>query len=128
MNLRNYANSLTRSVNPNITAQWRPFVDYTVLDSAKTTVSYGDPVALTIQTQALTKAEIQHLDSMNLSTCERSAYVNGQVGALDRNDQTGGDLLLFEGATWLVSAILEGWTTAGWCKVALTKQNDGTIV
>lgn len=125
MNVRDIANRVTSRVNPNLVCQWLAYAGYDTLPSGKTSAVYSAPANLTIQTQALTKDEIQHIDAMNLSPCDRSAYVNGQVGALDREAQTGGDLLIFENATWLVTAILEGWTTAGWCKVALTKQNGG---
>ena len=123
MNLRDIANRQTKAVNPNLTAQWLAYAGYTTGPSGKTTPTYAAPANLIVQAQALTKAEIQHLDAMNLSPCDRSAYVNGQVGAIDREAQTGGDLLIFESRTWLVTAVLEGWTTAGWCKVALTQQN-----
>ena len=125
MNLRNIANAATRSINPNVVAQWSRYGGYTTAASGKTETTYAAPVAVTIQAQALTKADIQHIDALNLSPCERAVYVNAQVSAIDREDQTGGDLLVFEGRTWLVTAILEGWTTAGWCKAALTKQNGG---
>ena len=77
------------------------------------------------QVQALTKKEIEHIDNMNLSPCDRAAYVNGQLQAYDRVTQTGGDFLYFEDRWWKVMAVLEGWTTAGWCKVALVGQMRG---
>lgn len=125
MNVRNIANRVTARVNPNLGCQWLQYAGYTTSPAGKTTPVYGVPRALQIQTQALTKQEIQHIEAMNLAACDRTAYVNGEVAATDREQQTGGDLLIFEGATWLVTAVLEGWTTAGWCKVALTKQNGG---
>ena len=45
-----------------------------------------------------------------------------QLQATDRVEQTGGDLLTFEGRVWQVEAILEGWTTAGWSRAAVSKQ------
>ena len=125
MNLRNIANGMTRAVNPNITVQWRAYSGYATGESGKTTPGYAAPVSLTAQVQALTKKEVEHIDAMNLSPCERAAYVNGQLQAFDRVAQTGGDMLFFEGRWWKVMAILEGWTTAGWCKVALVGQNGG---
>lgn len=122
MNVRDMANRLTHRVNPNVTVQWRAYSGYTTGTTGKTTVTYATAVNLVAQVQALTKREIEHIDAMNLSPCDRAAYVNGQVAAYDRVAQTGGDLLIFEGRTWKVMAILEGWTTAGWSKVALVQQ------
>lgn len=125
MNLRNIANRMTSGVNPNITVQWRAYQAYSTLPSGKTAPSYAAAAPLTAQVQALTKKEVEHIDAMNLSPCERAAYVNGQLQAFDRVAQTGGDMLFFENRWWKVMAILEGWTTAGWCKVALVGQNGG---
>lgn len=125
MNLRNIANRFTSTVNPNITVQRHAYSGRSLSPSGKPTASYADPAPLVAQVQALTKKEVEHIDNMNLSPCDRAAYVNGQVNAFDRVAQTGGDLLEFEGKLWLVMAILEGWTTAGWTKVALVQQNGG---
>lgn len=125
MNLRQIANRQTSAINPNLAVQLYAYAGYAVGASGKTTASYADPVSLTAQVQALTKKEVEHIDSLNLSPCERAAYVNGQVQAFDRVAQTGGDMLFFENRWWKAMAILEGWTTAGWCKVALVGQIDG---
>ena len=123
VNLRAIANRATSTINPNIPAIWKASTGYTTGTAGKTVPSYAADVQLIVQAQALSKAEIQHIDAMNLSPCDRAVYVNGQVNAVDREAQTGGDLLVFEGRTWLVVAILEGFTTAGWCKIAVTQQN-----
>lgn len=125
VNLRNIANRFTSAINPNLTVQRHAYTGYTRSASGKVKASYAAPVAIVAQVQALTKKEVEHIDSMNLSPCDRAAYVNGELNAFDRAAQTGGDLLEFEGAFWLVMAVLEGWTSAGWCKVGLTKQNGG---
>lgn len=125
VNLRAIANRFTSTVNPNISVQRHAYTGRTLSTSGKPTPSYAAAAPLTAQVQALTKKEVEHIDNMNLSPCDRAAYVNGQVQAFDRVDQTGGDLLEFEGKFWLVMAVLEGWTTAGWCKVALVQQNGG---
>lgn len=122
MNLRAIANRATSTVNPNISVQWRRYEGYDTLPNGKASISYADPVPVVAQVQALSKKDVEHLDAMNLSTCERAAYVNGQLQAFDRLASTGGDMIYFENQWWKVMAILEGWTTAGWCRVALTAQ------
>lgn len=125
INVRAIANRYTSTVNPNLTVQWRKYRGYKTLPGGKTAPSYATAAGLVAQVQALSKKEIEHIDSLNLSPCERAAYVNGQLQAFDRVAQTGGDLLYFENRWWKVMAILEGWSTAGWCKVALVGQNGG---
>lgn len=127
VNLRAAANRLTSGINPNITAMLRTYTGFSVNAAAKATPTYADPVPITVQVQAISKRELQHLDAMNISNCERAVYANVQLQATDRLTQSGGDLLQFEGAVWLVAAILEGWTTAGWCKAALTRQMDAPV-
>lgn len=124
MNLRAIANAATRTVNPNLTVSWRAYSGYSISAAGKAVPTYAADVPLVAQVQALTRKEVEHIAAMNLSPCDRAAYVNGAVAAYDRVAQTGGDLLVFEGVVWKVMAILEGWTTAGWMKVALVQQND----
>jgi hypothetical protein len=129
INLRASANRMTSAINPNMVVQWQAFAGYATGPDGKTAAAYTAPVALIAQVQALSKAEIEHIDALNLSPCERAIYCNGQLQAFDRAAQTGGDLLFFEGRQWLVMAILEGWTATagggGWCKAALTGQMGG---
>lgn len=124
MNLNALANRIATTVNPNIWATWQQSQVPTVLASGKTTPNYAAGLAIIVQAQELTIADLKHVEAMNLGTVERAVYANAQLGATDRLAQTGGDLLTFEGAVWLVVAILEGWTTAGWCKAGLVRQLD----
>ena len=114
---------MTSAINPNLSVIRYAYAGKTIAASGKPKATYAAGVPMTAQVQALTKKEVEHIDNMNLSPCDRAAYVNGQINAFDRVAQTGGDLLEFEGRFWLVMAILEGWTTAGWSKVALVQQN-----
>jgi hypothetical protein len=125
VNVRALANNITSGINPNISVTLRAFQAYSVLPSGKATPSYAAAVTVVAQVQALSKREIQHLDAMNISNCERGIYINGQLQAFDRLAQSGGDFLFFENQWWRVDAILEGWTTAGWCRAALTRQMSG---
>lgn len=125
MNLRNIANAVTSRVNPNLIAQWLSYAGYTVSPSGKTVPVYAAPANLQIQAQAITTQDLQKIDAMNLSQIERVILVSAQVQAVNRENQTGGDLLVFENATWLVSGILEDWSTSGWMRIALTRQNGG---
>lgn len=128
VNVRTIANALTRSINPNIGATVRRYTGETTAASGKRAANYAAPTPLVVQAQALSKKEVDHLNSMGISNATRAAYANGQLAAMDRKTQSGGDLLQFENIVWLVGAVLEGWTTAGWCKVALIQQLGEPIV
>lgn len=131
MNLRAIANRATSRVNPNVAATLKRSIGWTTDAAYHRTPAYAAPETITVQAQALTKEDIKHLDALNMSAAELAIYANTQLGAVDRTTGTGGDIVTFGGApvppalqnsTWLVTAILEGWTTAGWCKAALTRQ------
>ncbi len=124
VNLRRLANVATSRINPNITIGLRRYAGWTVSDDGGRTPAYDESVPIVGQVQALGKKDIDHLAMLNISDCERMVYVDAQLQATDRKEQTGGDLLTFEGRTWLVVAIMEGWTTAGWSRAAVSKQMD----
>lgn len=124
VNLRRIANRATSRINPNLSVDWRAYSGSTVAADGSRTPSYGAPVAIVAQVQALSKKDFEHLAALNISDCTRSVYADVQFQPVDRVSQKGGDLLEFEGAVWLVRAALEGWTTAGWSRVAVSKQMD----
>lgn len=125
MNLRAIANGRTQAVNPNIAATVRVSTGYATALNGKPVPSYAEPSPVMIQAQALSKKEVEHLDSMNISNATRAIYANRSLTGVDRVKQSGGDLLTFGGDVWLVVAVLEDWSlTAGWCKVAVARQKD----
>ena len=124
VNLRAAANRLTSAINPNVTATLYVSHGYVTNAAGKPIPAYDPPAQLIVQTQALTKRELEHLAEMNISDATRSVYANRQLTGVDRVQQSGGDLLDMADGRWLVTAVLEGWTTAGWCKAALTRQLD----
>lgn len=130
INLRAAANVLTSTVNSNLTASARICVGYGKDVAFNRTPQYAPAAPVVIQVQALSKKEIEHLDALNISNATRAAYANIQLTAVDRVEQSGGDLLDFtdpetgKPVTYLVIAVLEAWGPE-WCKVALAKQRDG---
>lgn len=121
MNLRTTANRLTRRVNPNMAAQVKVCTGYTTSASGKRAPAYAATANLTIQMQALEKSEIEHLDALNFSHCTTAIYADRVLTGVDRTTQSGGDLILVGGDTWLVTTVLEQWS-GQWCKVAATRQ------
>lgn len=124
VNLRTRANVLTSRINPNISIGYRRYEGYGRNPDGTTAPQYEPQVSVVAQVQSLGKKEVDHLSSLRISNCERMVYVNFQLQATDRVAQTGGDLLVFEGSVWQVEAVLEGWTTAGWSRGAVSRQMD----
>lgn len=125
MNLRGVANRLTSAINPNQPARVYVSAGYVTDAAGRQTPAYRrDDTDSLVQVQALTKKELEHLAELNISDATRGCYANRQLTGVDRVLQSGGDLLDMSDGRWLVTAVLEGWTTAGWCKVALTRQLD----
>lgn len=132
MNLRNIANRSTQRINPNLPATVTKNLGYSTSASGHRTPTFGAPIAVIVQFQALTKKEVEHLDALNVAGTEMAAYVDMQLSSPDRTTSGGGDFITFgttatipielRGTQWWVTFVLEGWTTAGWCKVGLTRQ------
>lgn len=132
MNLRAIANAATRRVNPNLAVMLQRSTGYTTADDGTQVPTYSAPAPLTIQMQALTQKELEHLDRLNISDGQASVFANTRLSSVDRPSQSGGDLLTFgseatipadlRGSVWLVVAQLEYWPTSGWGKVAVTAQ------
>jgi len=132
MNLRALANRASSAINPNIVATFKRSTGFIISADGLQVPTYAADAPITVQVQALTQSEIQHLDRLNISNGQASVYANTQLSSVDRPSQSGGDLIVFgtdaktpaalQGQTWLVVAVLEGWVGSGWCKAAITSQ------
>mgnify|MGYP001617856700 CR=1 FL=1 len=129
VNIRPVANMMIQSINPDVQATVRRSTGYTTLPSGKRTPTYADS-PITLQVQALSKSEIQHLDGLSIQGTARAIYFDGAVFGLVRAQQKGGDVIIFpagtlpEGDEWLCVHVLEQWSP--WGKVAIVLQNPGT--
>lgn len=132
MNLRSIANSATRSINANIAVTLKSSTGFTVDSAGNPVPTYAADETITVQVQALTQSELQHLNSIDISNGQGSMYADRMLTSVDRPTQSGGDIVVFgtgvdtpvalRGQTWLVVAVLEGWAGGTWCKVAITSQ------
>ena len=126
-NLRAIANSVTRSINPNIPATLFVSVGDTVVNFKQ--VPGYNQAAVLAQVQPLSSKDVWLLNSLNIQGAEKAVYLNGTALAINRVKQLGGDLLVFaagvvpEGTTWKILASLEQWGTT-WCKIAVILQDD----
>jgi hypothetical protein len=125
MNLRGMANSLTQNVNPNISITWRKSTGYET-DTARKRIPKFSDTTVQGQVQALSATDLKHVDGLNITGVMRSVYLYGDVEGINRQNQQGGDLLVFPQApgapdsTWLVATVVETWPD--WCHVIATLQ------
>lgn len=129
MNLHNIVRGAISSVNPDILGTVRRNAGtYSTSAAGKQTPNYLPDVSNVImQIQPLSSRDLKTLDALNITDIDLAVYVNGEVSGVDREQGKGGDLLLFNGNWWLVTAVLEAWAgpvRAGWTKAGVTKQRD----
>ncbi len=134
LNLRNIANSVTRTVNPNVWATIRHSTGYTTGDDGTQVPSFTE-FAVPVQVQPITTGDIQKLEALNIQGVHRAIYVSAEVEAQIRVDKQGGDQIVFPAGvmpedndsptTWIVTAVLEVFGNR-WRKIAVTLQNSYT--
>lgn len=116
------------TINPFVSATVKRSAGYSTDAAGHRTPSYTT-FQISTQIQALTYTDISHLDSLNIQGVRRAIYLTGNVRAIVRVDQAGGDIIVFpdgtlpEGNTWLAAVALEAWPD--WVKVAIVLQ-DGS--
>lgn len=129
-NLRAAANSVTRVINPNISATLY-VSNGNIIDANYVQQPNYVPYPMQAQVQALTSGDLRMLDALNIQGAQKTVFLNGVALGVVRIKQRGGDILLFgeggppEGNVWLVKASLEQWGRT-WAKVAIALQ-DQTI-
>lgn len=127
MNLNSIASRSTRAVTPPSRAFLSVSTGYTSNPDYSRSPTY-DVFPVTVDVQALSSSQIEHMDALNIQGILRVAYFNGVIEGLDRPAGKGGDLLTFtsgglNGTTWLCVQSSENWDTAGWCKVVIQLQS-----
>jgi hypothetical protein len=120
MDLRGIANGVSNAVNPNIIVTVTRSTGYTIGAGLKQVPSYAPGVSGPAQVQALDNAELKQLDGLNMQGVLRAIYLRGALAGVIRADSAGGDLIAFNGQTWLVVKVLESWPQ--WTKAAINLQ------
>jgi len=83
--------------------------------------AFSQPIGVMGQVQDLQQRDLRQLEQMNVQGSQRTVYLNGEVDAIVRFSQKGGDLLtLMDESIWLTTAILEQWPD--WVKCSITQQ------
>ncbi len=120
MDLRSIANSVSSTINPNISVIVRRSTGFTIGTGRKQIPTYAADVTGPAQMQALDSKDLKQLDGLNIQGTIRALYLRGALAGVVRPDSTGGDLVLIGAETWLVVKVLESWPT--WTKAAISLQ------
>lgn len=120
MDLRGIANQSTDTVNPNISVSVQASTGYVIGSGLKQVPSYAAPITGFAQVQALTAADLRHLDGLNIQDATQSIILRGPLNAVVRAHSQGGDLVSIGHETWLTVAVLEQWPL--WTRAAITMQ------
>lgn len=126
MNLHGIVRGAITSVNSDVLGTWRRSSGYTVLPTGRQVPVYDDFTTVPIQVQALSSRDIRHANYLGVQGVRRAVYMYGNIQAINRPDNKGGDLLVFPevpGGTpkvWLVACVFETWPD--WCRVGVSLQ------
>ncbi|MEX3628093.1 MAG: hypothetical protein VB138_00145 [Burkholderia sp.] len=130
MNLHGIVSGVIGTVNPfvPVTLQQSAGTYDTAPDGTRTPHYSASPQS--VQVQALSAKEIQHLDGLNIQGVLRKAYLNGDWRGVYRTTNQGGDRMQFaavagvpaslQGTTWKVVQVFETWPD--WCALAIQLQ------
>ncbi|MGC9159779.1 MAG: hypothetical protein ACP5FH_12425 [Terracidiphilus sp.] len=121
MDLRTISNAVSNTVNPNVPVTVQFSTGYTVGAGLKQVPSYSSPVSGFAQLQALSEEDLKHLDGMNIQGATWSIILKGALNASLRTTAQGGDLVTFNGQTFLTVAVLEQWPL--WTRAAIRLQD-----
>lgn len=126
MNLHGIVAGAIAAVNPQVRGQYQKSNGATTQASGKRVPAYLAATPITVQLQALTYKDLVQVDGLNLNGQAHAMYVSGDIEAVVRQDNKGGDIItLPDGSIWLVVHVLENWfTTSGWAKVAVVRQSS----
>jgi hypothetical protein len=123
MNLRSLVNPVTSStVNENVNITILKSTGYTIGEGRKQIATYAAPVVTIGQLQALDGKDLKQIEGLNIQGTIRALYIYQDIKGTSRPDQTGGDIITFNGQTWLTVKVLEGWQ-GKWTKVAIVLQD-----
>ena len=127
MNLHQIVSGVIQAVNPNQLITIQTSTGYTTNSDGSRVPGYAPAFDARGQVQELTTRDLHQLDALNIQGSMRTIYINGEIDAIIRISQKGGDLItLVDGSVWLTTAVLEQWPD--WCKVAVTMQTDAIPV
>ncbi|EBQ4208682.1 hypothetical protein FX387_23910 [Salmonella enterica] len=120
MNLHGIVSGAVRRVNPYTDALVYRSRGSTLQADYSRVPEYDDPVPVRVQKQAVTQADLRHLDNLNQQGVFATLYTDGNWCGLNRTRQQGGDKFVIGDETWLVVEVPEIWPD--WTRVIVCLQ------
>ena len=132
MNLHSLVSSVISAINPNSKITIQTSDGYTINPDGTPVPRFAPAYDAWAQVQELTTRDLRQLEALNVQGSMRTLYISGELDAIIRVSQKGGDLItLGDGSVWLTTSVLEQFyegTTPNWVKVAITLQTDAVPV
>jgi hypothetical protein len=120
IDVRGMANMVSSTVNDNKTVQVFVSTGYTTGAGQRQVPSYADPVTGYAQIQALDSIDLKHIDGLNLQGTIKTIFMYGALAGVVQPQNKGGDLVKFDGNTWLIVKVVEAWPT--WTRAVIQYQ------
>ena len=122
MNLHQMAAGYIGMVNPFTRADLLRSTGYTTNPDGTRTPTYDVIHNGMVQVQALSTDDLKQIEGLNIQGAKKGVYLNGNWNGVVRANRQGGDILKFNGQTWLAVTVLENWPD--WTKLAVVLQED----
>lgn len=120
MNLHSIVRGVVGAVNPYVEAQIYRSTGPTKNADYSTSAGYAEPVTMKVQKQAVSQADLRHMDNLNIQGDMVSIWTDGNWCGMSRTKQTGGDKFVIGDEVWLVVAVPEIWPD--WTRVIVCRQ------
>lgn len=120
IDVRGMANMVSSTVNDNKSVQVFVSTGYTTGDGLRQVPAYASPVTGYAQIQALDSSDLKHIDGLNLQGTLKTIFMYGALAGVIQPQGKGGDLVKFDGNTWLIVKVVEAWPT--WTRAVIQYQ------
>lgn len=120
MDLFSLTSGAIGAINPMTTVVIEVNTGYAAFPGGKREPVYSQVIG-DVEIQPLDPGELAHLNQMNIGGVLKKIYARGSLNSVLRWVQTGGDVVLFDNATWKVVHVFEAWPD--WCAVAVAQQS-----
>lgn len=121
MNLHGIVSGAIGAVNPHRSATLKICTGYTTSSAGRRTPTYAADLTVMAQVQDLSQRDVRYLEGLGIQGSQRVMYLSGSLSGLNRPGGKGQDLVVLDGESWMVTAVMEQWPD--WAKVAVTLQN-----
>lgn len=122
MDMHAIVSPVVSAINPMTPATVSICTGYTTSAAGKQIPTYATATTVTVQAQELSTKELQHLNNLNLVGIMKKFYASVQLKAGDRDDGTGGDIVIWSNDTWLIVRVVESFPQSNWCSAIGQKQ------